>query len=267
MNIMLKDTKYTRTVRALRNFVMTVLPLFFPCPDRMPERRRYPGTAFRKDDVTVRLNLSTRGVTAGEVRCWTFIPPIRPTGIKPAHCFPKPRTAQNSTYGFQQGAEPVCVQSPASFQFGQRGGEYQTKIRIPKGESEFYAFYAPNQTGKDLPYYTPGGILQNAVPWNFLGEGMEEVDREDIVEAAFPAIIREQDDGSLGIPVDNPYDGVTPSPSDEKIIDWTTTSSISWDDAPGISNRLHMGMLSGKLSTAVKHFRGAGAGYHNPAVP
>lgn len=41
----------------------------------------------------------------------------------------------------------------------------------------------------------------------------------------------EQDDGSLGIPVDNPYDGVTPSPSDEKIIDWTTTSSISWDDA------------------------------------
>ena len=29
MNIMLKDTKYTRTVRALRNFVMTVLPLFF----------------------------------------------------------------------------------------------------------------------------------------------------------------------------------------------------------------------------------------------
>ena len=81
---------------------------------------------------------------------------------------------------------------------------------------------------------------------------MEEVDREDIVEAAFPAIIREQDDGSLGIPVDNPYDGVTPSPSDEKIIDWTTTSNISWDDAPGISNRLHMGMLSGKLSTAVQ---------------
>lgn len=28
MNIMLKDTKYTRTVRALRNFVMMVLPLF-----------------------------------------------------------------------------------------------------------------------------------------------------------------------------------------------------------------------------------------------
>ncbi len=63
------------------------------------------------------------------------------------------------------------------FSSGNAEGEYQTKIRIPKGESEFYAFYAPNQTGKDLPYYTPGGILQNAVPWNFLGEGMEEVDR------------------------------------------------------------------------------------------
>ncbi|MCS2889368.1 DUF5042 domain-containing protein [Bacteroides fragilis] len=40
------------------------------------------------------------------------------------------------------------------------------------------------------PIIPPGGILQNAVPWDFLGEGMEEVDREDIVGAAFPAIIR-----------------------------------------------------------------------------
>ena len=81
---------------------------------------------------------------------------------------------------------------------------------------------------------------------------MEEVDREDIVGAAFPAIIKERDDGSLDIPVDNPYDGVIPYPSDEKIIDWTTSSMVAWEDAPGISNRLHMGMLSGKLTTTVQ---------------
>ena len=34
------------------------------------------------------------------------------------------------------------------FSSGNAEGEYQTKVRIPKGESEFYAFYAPNQTGK-----------------------------------------------------------------------------------------------------------------------
>ena len=52
-------------------------------------------------------------------------------------------------------------------------GQYQINIRIPKGETEFYALYAPNQTGKDLPYYTPEGNLQNKIPWDFLGAGTE----------------------------------------------------------------------------------------------
>ena len=85
MNIMLKDTKYPRTVRALRNFVMMVLPLFFLALTGCRNEEDIPERLSGEDDVTVRLNLSTRGVTAG-----TFIPPIRPTGIKPAHCFPKP---------------------------------------------------------------------------------------------------------------------------------------------------------------------------------
>ena len=70
MNIMLKDTKYTRTVRALRNFVMTVLPLFFLALTGCRNEEDIPERLSGEDDVTVRL--------------------IRPTGIKPAHCFPKP---------------------------------------------------------------------------------------------------------------------------------------------------------------------------------
>ena len=70
MNIMLKDTKYTRTVRALRNFVMTVLPLFFLALTGCRNEEDIPERLSGEDDVTVRLNLST--------------------GIKPAHCFPKP---------------------------------------------------------------------------------------------------------------------------------------------------------------------------------
>ena len=62
MNIMLKDTKYTRTVRALRNFVMTVLPLFFLALTGCRNEEDIPERLSGEDDVTVRLNLSTRGV-------------------------------------------------------------------------------------------------------------------------------------------------------------------------------------------------------------
>ena len=253
MNIMLKDTKYTRTVRALRNFVMTVLPLFFLALTGCRNEEDIPERLSGEDDVTVRLNLSTRGVTAGGSEMLDLYSSDPANWYKTGTLFPQaPAQPRIALMVFNKEQNRYVYSRLLPFSSGNAEGEYQTKIRIPKGESEFYAFYAPNQTGKDLPYYTPGGILQNAVPWDFLGEGMEEVDREDIVEAAFPAIIREQDDGSLSIPVDNPYDGVTPSPSDEKIIDWTTTSNISWDDAPGISNRLHMGMLSGKAEATVQ---------------
>lgn len=61
---------------------------------------------------------------------------------------------------------------------------------------------------------------------------------------------------------------MNPSPADEKIIDWTESTMVAWEDDPGISNRLHMGMLSGKLVTAVQPASlGAGTGYHNSAVP
>lgn len=63
MNIMLKDTKYTRTVRALRNFVMMVLPLFFLALTGCRNEEDIPERLSGEDDVTVRLNLSTRGVT------------------------------------------------------------------------------------------------------------------------------------------------------------------------------------------------------------
>ena len=212
-----------------------------------------PELFFDEDAVTVRLNLSTRGVESGRSDMLDNYSSDPANWYKTGTLFPQaPTQPKIALMVFNKEQNRYVYSRLLPFSSGNAEGEYQTSVRIPKGESEFYAFYAPNQTGKDLPYYTPGGILQNAVPWDFLGEGMEEVDREDIVGAAFPAIIKERDDGSLDIPVDNPYDGVIPYPSDEKIIDWTTSSMVAWEDAPGISNRLHMGMLSGKLTTTVQ---------------
>ena len=55
----------------------------------------------------------------------------------------------------------------------------------------------------------------------------------------------------MGLPVNNPYDGVTPSPADEKIIDWKGTYVVAWADLPGVSNRLHLSLLSGKTVASV----------------
>ena len=55
----------------------------------------------------------------------------------------------------------------------------------------------------------------------------------------------------LLLTVNNPYDGVTPSPADEKIIDWKGTYVVAWADLPGVSNRLHLSLLSGKTVASV----------------
>lgn len=253
MKIMLKNMKYIHTIRAVRHFmIITSLALCFVGVSCQNEGT-IPEQFSDEEAVPVRLTLSTRGIESGGSEMLDNYSSDPANWYKTGTLFPQvPVQPRIALMVFNKEQNRYVYSRLLPFSSGKAEGEYQTRIRIPKGETEFYAFYAPNQTGKDLPYYTPGGNLQNAVPWDFLGEGMEEVDREDIAGAAFPAIIREQDDGSLGIPADNPYGGVTPAPSDEKIIDWTTTSMVAWEDAPGISNRLHMGMLSGKLTTTVQ---------------
>lgn len=97
---------------------------------------------------------------------------------------------------FNKGQNRYVYSKLVTFQTGIRKGEYQTKIRIPKGESELYAFYAPNRTGwayggapKDVPYYTPEGVLKNNIPWDFSEKEEEDVSMEDIQGSALPAII------------------------------------------------------------------------------
>lgn len=131
----------------------------------------------------------------------------------------------------------------------QGGNVYRTSVRVPAGESEFYVCYAPNQIGKDLPYYDPQGTYRTAIPWDFLITGTTPIDRNDLAGAAFPAIIDKQDDDTYALPATNLYDGVTPSPETERIVRWQTTSDIVWNqsDTPGYANMLHMALASGKL--------------------
>ena len=156
MNIMLKDTKYTRTVRALRNFVMTVLPLFFLALTGCRNEEDIPERLSGEDDVTVRLNLSTRGVTAGGSEMLDLYSSDPANWYKTGTLFPQaPAQPRIALMVFNKEQNRYVYSRLLPFSSGNAEGEYQTKIRIPKGESEFYAFYAPNQTGKDLPYYTP----------------------------------------------------------------------------------------------------------------
>ena len=207
---------------------------------------------FDEDAVTVRLNLTTRGVETGDSDLLDELSSDPSQWFKTGTLFPQaPAQPRIALMIFNRDLNRYVYNQLLPFNSTGVDGQYQINIRIPKGETEFYALYAPNQTGKDLPYYTPEGNLQNKIPWDFLGAGTEEISKEEFAGAAFPAIIKEQQDGSLGLPVNNPYDGVTPSPADEKIIDWKGTSVVAWADLPGVSNRLHLSLLSGKTVASV----------------
>ena len=207
---------------------------------------------FDEDAVTVRLNLTTRGVETGDSDLLDELSSDPFQWFKTGTLFPQaPAQPRIALMIFNRDLNRYVYNQLLPFNSTGVDGQYQINIRIPKGETEFYALYAPNQTGKDLPYYTPEGNLQNKIPWDFLGAGTEEISKEEFAGAAFPAIIKEQQDGSLGLPVNNPYDGVTPSPADEKIIDWKGTSVVAWADLPGVSNRLHLSLLSGKTVASV----------------
>lgn len=207
---------------------------------------------FDEDAVTVRLNLTTRGVETGDSDLLDELSSDLFQWFKTGTLFPQaPAQPRIALMIFNRDLNRYVYNQLLPFNSTGVDGQYQINIRIPKGETEFYALYAPNQTGKDLPYYTPEGNLQNKIPWDFLGAGTEEISKEEFAGAAFPAIIKEQQDGSLGLPVNNPYDGVTPSPADEKIIDWKGTSVVAWADLPGVSNRLHLSLLSGKTVASV----------------
>ena len=184
---------------------------------------------FDEDTVTVRLNLTTRGVETGDSDLLDELSSDPFQWFKTGTLFPQaPAQPRIALMIFNRDLNRYVYNQLLPFNSTGVDGQYQINIRIPKGETEFYALYAPNQTGKDLPYYAPEGNLQNKIPWDFLGAGTEEISKEEFAGAAFPAIIKEQQDGSLGLPVNNPYDGVTPSPADEKIIDWKGTSVVAW---------------------------------------
>lgn len=253
MKIMLKYMKYIHTVKAIGLFMIT-MPLLLSfillsCQGEENIMEQFSD----EDNVTVRLNLSTRSVEAGESDMLDEYSADPANWYKTGTLFPKPPALPRiALMIFNKDLDRYVYNSLISFNPDGTSGRYQIKVRIPKGETEFYAFYAPNQTGQDLPYYTPEGDFRNKIPWDFLKMDIEEINREAIVGAAFPAILKEQENGSIGLPSNSPYDGVDPSPANEKIIDWTETVAKPWEDVPGMSNRLHMGMLSGKAEATVQ---------------
>lgn len=255
MKIMLKTITYIHMLKAIGySIIVILLALVFVLASCQKSEDNIPERFINEDAVTVRLNLSTRGIEAGESEMLDSYSSDPSNWHKTGTLFPQsPAQPRIALMLFNKELNRYVYSQLLPFNSTGADGEYQVKIRIPKGETEFYAFYVPNQTGKDLPYYTPEGNLRSKIPWDFFSvSGMEEISKEDIAGTAFPAIIKERQDGGLGLPAVNPYDGVTPSPTNEQVIDWTETTRSAWSDDPGVSNRLHMGMLSGKMVETVR---------------
>lgn len=255
---MLRKVKYIHMIKLVRYF-MRIMPLALPfvLVSCQKNEENIPEQFSEKDVVTVKLNLSTRGLEVGRSELLDEYSSEPANWYKTGTLFPQaPSVPRLALMIFNKDLNRCVYRRLLPFSSTIVDGQYQTKIRIPRGETELYALYAPNQTGKDLPYYTAAGVLQDKIPWDFSGSAVEEISEKEFAGVAFPAIIKEKNDGSLGLPVNNPYDGTTPAPADEKIIDWTETSKAAWDDLPGISNRLHLSMLSGKLVTSVQPISG-----------
>lgn len=214
-----------------------------------------------EDAVTVRLNLTTRAIDPLDDELTGYWGDDPETWYITGKLFNPPVLPRIALMVFNKEQNRYVYSKLVTFQTGNEKGEYQTKIRIPKGESEFYALYAPNRTGwtdggssKNVPYYTPEGVLQNNIPWDFSEKEEGDISMEDIQGAALPAIINLKngtlwDEKSMPIlPKNNPYDGEHPSPSDEKIIKWLT--DFNSGTAP-YGNNIHIGMLSGKTTVTV----------------
>ena len=135
---------------------------------------------FDEDAVTVRLNLTTRGVETGDSDLLDELSSDPFQWFKTGTLFPQaPAQPRIALMIFNRDLNRYVYNQLLPFNSTGVDGQYQINIRIPKGETEFYALYAPNQTGKDLPYYTPEGNLQNKIPWDFLGAGTEEISKEE----------------------------------------------------------------------------------------
>lgn len=258
---MLKDVKYIRMVKAVRYSMITVSLVLCFIPVSCQNGEPIPEQFSDEDAVTVRLKLTTRAIDPSDNVINRYFGDYIDSWFITGKLFNPPTLPRIALMVFNKEQNRYVYSKLVTFQTGVGKGEYQTKIQIPKGESEFYAFYAPNRTGwgyggapKDVPYYTPEGVLKNNIPWDFSEKEEEDVSMEDIQGSALPAIIDLKngapwDKESIPIlPENNPYDGEHPSPSDEKIIKWSTYNIIA--GAPH-GNNMHIGMLSGKTTVTI----------------
>lgn len=261
MKSMLKNIKYIQKIKAVWCFMRTMPLLLCPVLVSCQNEETIPEQFADEDAVTVRLNLTTRATDPSDDDITGFWGDHLDTWYITSNLFNPPALPRIALMVFNKGQNRYVYSKLVTFQTGIGKGEYQTKIRIPKGESELYAFYAPNRTGwayggapKDVPYYTPEGVLKNNIPWDFSEKEEEDVSMEDIQGSALPAIIDLKngapwDEKSIPtLPENNPYDGEHPSPSDEKIIKWLTYDIT--ESAP-YGNNMHIGMLSGKTTVTV----------------
>ena len=256
MNIMLKDTKYTRTVRALRNFVMTVLPLFFLALAGCRNEEDIPERLSGEDDVTVRLNINTRGTIEGG-----HLHDSSDRWFINGGLFPQDGSGSCMVLMIYSREQQRYVYSKLSPLTPENNDVYTTKVRIPSGETDFYVLYAPNRlpNASALPYYSPDGQLQSRMPWNFQGFSIQDVQMSDFQQAGFPVFFEKSND-AYAIPSEQYYNGSygTDIPADNNIY-WQTLNQSPWiNPALGTGNKYPLFTVSGKQTATILPSSGRG---------
>lgn len=153
---MLKDTKYTRTVRALRNFVMMVLPLFFLALTGCRNEEDIPERLSGEDDVTVRLNLSTRGVTAGGSEMLDLYSSDPANWYKTGTLFPQaPAQPRIALMVFNKEQNRYVYSRLLPFSSGNAEGNIKPRYASPKARVNSMLSMPPTRQERTCPIIRP----------------------------------------------------------------------------------------------------------------
>lgn len=235
--------KLTRQTYRRAVVPVLILSLFCSC-------ERSAENPVMSDDgmATVSLSLDTRAISAGGL--------LHDSSDKwfiNGELFPQEGSTPSVALMIYSREQQRYVYSKLTPFIPEGNGTYRTKVRIPAGETDFYALYVSNQFpgSPEIPYYTSAGTLHPRMPWDFHSIFQQDVQMDDFRNAGFPVFFEKSGD-TYTIPSEAYYNGASGTGNSGKDVFWYNLNSNPWTNPIlGIGNKAPLFTVSGKLTATV----------------
>ena len=235
--------KLTRQTYRRAVVPVLVLSLFCSC-ERSAENPVMPDDGM----ATVSLSLDTRAISAGG-----FLHDSSDKWFINGELFPQEGSTPSVALMIYSREQQKYVYSKLTPFILEGNGTYRTKVRIPAGETDFYALYVSNQFpgSPEIPYYTSAGTLHPRMPWDFHSIFQQDVQMDDFRNAGFPVFFEKSGD-TYTIPSEAYYNGASGTGNSGKDVFWYNLNSNPWTNPIlGIGNKAPLFTVLGKLTATV----------------